>query len=445
MTDQASSVNSTLGFTNPSAPIGSTDVPLADALFTSIKQGAEKQALRDSPEHLSAMYDRTLAQRLAMEREASNKEMPSSPQDLNQVLGEFQAINELHLGLKTAASADTNASQKMGAFMATASMPWASSESVLKPQYHSAVTARNPFVEAVRGNTVAKIAALAFIPTTPFALWTLMGGQTSADKALSVVSLAQNEFVIKGIQDGSIRDFSTRVNSGMDFLNGMKLESIKAESNPSLKFVGLLLEQVMRSEEKSNAPQETVTDNHIIGARELLNELNAFLTKKPEDIISGVQENGGPFALKAMVQAVTGVPALLEAKYHAGPQVDSLIKTIGIDEQQAKEHLETLNGVGGFFKNILGLQVKNAETVLEKAGKSSERISKQAAQQIMTGLAQTVNDPETRRGIHDANSNLTNLGTQLLRAVSSKANQGLTSNLASVNEAIVRASKANLN
>jgi hypothetical protein len=257
--------------------------------------------------------------------------------------------------------------------------------------------------------------------------------------------LAQNEFVIEGIKDGSINDFSTRVNSGIDFLNGMKLESIKAESNPSLKFVGLLLEQVMRSEEKSNAPQETVTDNHIIGARELLNELNAFLTKKPEDIISGVQENGGPFALKAMVQAVTGVPALLEAKYHAGPQVDSLIKTIGIDEQQAKEHLETLKGVGGFFKNILGLQVKNAETVLEKAGKSSERISKQAAQQIMTGLAQTVNDPETRRGIHDANSNLTNLGTQLLRAVSSKANQGLTSNLASVNEAIVRASKASLN
>ena len=425
----------------------STGVPLADALLAGMERSSTNQAFINGEAARHALHDPSLAQRLAVEGEAGNN--ASSLQDLNQVLGQpsTQAvINQLHLeGLRTAASGETNASEKMGAFMATVSMPWKSSEAELRPQYDSAMNSRNPFVEAVRENPIAKIAALAFIPTTLPALWALMGGQTSADKALSVVSLAQNEFVIKGIQDGSIRDFSTRVNSGMDFLNGMKLESIKAESNPSLKFVGLLLEQVMRSEEKSNAPQETVTDNHIIGARELLNELNAFLTKKPEDIISGVKENGGSFVLKAMVQAVTGVPALLEAKYHAGPQVDSLIKTIGIDEKQAKEHLETLNGVGGFVKKILGLQVKKAETVLEEARKSSEIISKQAAQQIMTGLTQTVNDPETRQGIHDANSNLAKLGTQLFRAVSSKADQGLTSNLASANEAIARASKASSN
>jgi|688.fasta_scaffold00007_195 uncharacterized protein YukE len=436
MTDQPSSVSSTLGFNNPSASIGSTGVPLADALFTSIKQGAEKQALVD------ALPDRSQGQMLAMEREASNKEMPPSPQDLNQVLGESQAINELHLGLRTAASADTNASQKMGAFMATASMPWASSESVLKPQYHSAVTARNPFVEAVRGNPVAKIAALAFIPTTPFALWTLMGGQTSADKALAVVSLAQNEFVIEGIKDGSINDFSTRVNSGMDFLNGMKLESIKAESDPSLRFAGLLLEKVMKSEENPNILQEKVTEHHIIGARELLNELKAFLTKNPENIISGVKQDGGPFALKAMVQAVTGVPALLEAKYHAGPQVDSLMKTIGIDGKQAEKHLETLNGVGGFFGKLLGLQVEKAGAVLEKARESSETISKQAAQQIMTELAQTVSDPQTREGINSANSRLANLATQLVRTFSGKANEQFNSNLASVNEAMAAAARA---
>jgi hypothetical protein len=330
----------------------------------------------------------------------------------------------------------------MGAFMATASMPWASSESVLKPQYHSAVTARNPFVEAVRGNTVAKIAALAFIPTTPFALWTLMGGQTSADKALAVVSLAQNEFVIEGIKDGSINDFSTRVNSGMDFLNGMKLESIKAESDPSLRFAGLLLEKVMKSEENPNILQEKVTEYHIIGARELLNELKAFLTKNPENIISGVKQDGGPFALKAMVQAVTGVPALLEAKYHAGPQVDSLMKTIGIDGKQAEKHLETLNGVGGFFGKLLGLQVEKAGAVLEKARESSETISKQAAQQIMTELAQTVSDPQTHEGINSANSRLAHLATQLVRTVSGKANEQFNSNLASVNEAMAAAARA---
>jgi uncharacterized protein YjgD (DUF1641 family) len=443
MTDQASSVNSTLGSNNLSTSIGLTGVPLAGALLATMGRARKNEDL------VGALPDRSLAQRLAMEREASNKEMmPPSPQDLNQVLGESQAINELHLGLSTAASADTNASQKMGAFMATASMPWASSESVLKPQYHSAVTARNPFVEAVRGNPVAKIAALAFIPTTPFALWTLMGGQTSADKALAVVSLAQNEFVIEGIQDGSINDFSTRVNSGMDFLNGMKLESIKAESDPSLRFAGLLLEKVMKSEENPNILQEKVTEHHIIGARELLNELKAFLTKNPENIISGVKQDGGPFALKAMVQAVTGVPALLEAKYHAGPQVDSLMKTIGIDGKQAEKHLETLNGVGGFFGKLLGLQVEKAGAVLEKARESSETISKQAARQIMTGLAETVNDPKTRQGIYDANHNLANLGTQLLQAISGKADEQFKSNLASVNKAmaaVARAKNAHLN
>jgi hypothetical protein len=409
----------------------------------------ENQALTDIDKqaNLHDLHDPSLAPRLAMESKAGHK-VPS-PQDLNQVLGQSSTqavINELHLkGLTTAASGETNAPEKMGAFMAVASMPWTSSEAVLKPQYDRAVAARNPFVEAVRENPIAKIAALTFIPTTPFALWTLMGGQTSADQALSVVSLAQNEFVIKGIQDGSIRDFSTRVNSGMDFLKGMKLESIKAESNPSLKFVGLLLDQVMRSEEKPNAPQETVTDNHIIGAREFLNELNAFLTKKPEDIALAVKENGGSFALKAMVQAVSGVPPLLEAKYHAGPKVDSLMKTIGITEEEAGKHLTTLDKVGGFFKNILGLQVKEAETVLEEARKSSEKISKQAAQQLMTGLAKTVNDPKTRQGINEANSNLANLATQLVQTVSDKANQQLISNLADVNKAINLANNAHLN
>ena len=146
-----------------------------------------------------------------------------------------------------------------------------------------------------------------------------------------------------------------------------------------------------------------------------------------------------------MVQAATGVPALLEAKYHADPKVDSLMKNIGIDEKQAKEHLGILERVGGFFKNILGLQVEKVETVLEEARKSSEIISKHAAQQIMTGLAETVNDPETRQRIHDANSNLTNLVTQFVQTVSNRANKELTSNLASVNEAIARASKADLN
>lgn len=438
MSDPISSVssnNSPVDFP-PNTP-KSTGDRVAGALLRGIQQGAKNQALMQSGANLDAMHDPSY------ESKVGNV----SAQDLNQAVGHStQAINELHLkGLTTTASGETNPSDKMGAFMAAASMPWQSSEAELKPQYDGAVNAGNPFVEAVRGNPIAKIAALTFIPTTLPALWALMGGQTSADKALSVVSLAQNEFVIRGIKDNSINDFSTRVNRGMDFLNGMKLESIKAESNPSLKFVGLLLEQVMKSEEKPNALQETVTDYHIIGARELLNELNAFLTKKTEDILSGVKENGGPFALKAMVQAVTGVPALLEAKYHAGPQVDSLMKTIGIDEEQAARHLTTLDKVGGFFKSILGLQVKKAETVLEKARESSEIISKQAAQQIMAGLAQTVSDPQTRQGIHDANSDLTNLGTQLLRAVSSKADQGLISNLESVNKAMARANNAEFN
>jgi hypothetical protein len=449
MSDPINSVNSNNSPVNLDFSLNtsrSTGVPPADALFEGIQQAAANQALKKPGADLRNLHDPSLVQRLA-EGEAGNN--ASFLQDLNQVRGQTfnqAVINQLHLeGLRTAASGETNASEKMGAFMATVSMPWKSSEAELRPQYDSAMNSRNPFVEAVRENPIAKIAALAFIPTTLPALWALMGGQTSADKALSVVSLAQNEFVIKGIQDGSIRDFSTRVNTGMDFLKGIKLESIKAESNPSLKFVGLLLEQVMKSEEKPNALQETVTDYHIIGARELLNELNAFLTKKTEDILSGVKENGGSFALKAMVQAVTGVPAVLEAKYHAGPQVDSLIRTIGIDEKQAKEHLETLNGVGGFVKKILGLQVKKAETVLEEARKSSEIISKQAAQQIMTGLTETVNDPKTRQGINEANSNLAKLGTQLLRAVSSKADQGLTSNLADVNKAINFANNAHLN
>ena len=431
----------------------STGVSVADALLAGMERGSINKAFINGEAALHALHDPSLAQRLAVEGEAGNNE--SSLQDLNQVLGQLSTqavINQLHLeGLRTAASGETNASEKMGAFMATVSMPWKSSEAELRPQYDSAMNSRNPFVEAVRENPVAKIAALAFIPTTPFALWTLMGGQTSADKALSVLSLAQNEFVINGIQDGSILDFSTKVKNGIRFLNGIEIPSINAESDPSLKFAALLLEKAGRT---LHIPEDGVTkpyicnkveERHIAAATKLLDELNAFLTKKTEDILSGVKENGGPFALKAMVQAVTGVPALLEAKYHAGPQVDSLIKTIGIDEKQAKEHLETLNGVGGFFKNILGLQVKKAETVLEKAGKSSERISKQAAQQIMRGLAETVNDPETRQGIHDANSNLTNLGTQLLRAVSNKADQGLTSNLASVNEAINLANNAHLN
>ncbi|MFM7459146.1 MAG: hypothetical protein ACKO3R_10905 [bacterium] len=398
----------------------------------------------DNRAAINELHDSTLASGLEMESKAGNT---VSPQDLNQASTSQDLINKSHLeALKTAASAVNNAPEKMGAFKATASMPWASLESEIKPQYDSAMGQRNPFVEAVRENPIAKIAALTFIPTTLPALWALMGGQTSADKALAVVSLAQNEFVINGIKDdGSIRDFSTRVRERLDFLNGIKLESIKAESDPSLKFAGLLLEQVMKAEEKPNALQETVTERHIIGARESLNELNAFLTKNPEDIISGVKENGGPFALKAMIEAVTGVPALLEAKYHAGPQVDSLIKAMGITEKAAVKHRETLDGVGGFFNKILGRQVEKAEKIVTQAAKDSEVLSRKAAEQIMTGFAQTLNDPQTRQGIHDASHHLTNLGTQLFKTVADTANQGLTSNLASVNDAIARASKANSN
>jgi hypothetical protein len=467
MSDPMSSVNSNNPPVNNSSlnQPKSTGVLDVDAFANSLQnqqilenqvKNLENQALTDIDKQaiLHDLHDPSLAPRLAMESKAGHK-VPS-PQDLNQVLGQSSTqavINELHLkGLTTAASGETNAPEKMGAFMAVASMPWTSSEAVLKPQYDRAVAARNPFVEAVRENPIAKIAALTFIPTTPFALWTLMGGQTSADQALSVVSLAQNEFVIKGIQDGSIRDFSTRVNSGMDFLNGIEFKSIKEESDPSLKFAALLLEKAMDLEGRTlHVPEEGVTypyvfkvkveERHIAAAKKLLDELNEFLTKKPEDIISGVKENGGPHALKAMVQAVTGVPALLEAKYHAGPKVDSLMKTIGIDEKQAKAHLETLDGVGGFLRKLFGIQVKKAETVLEKARESSETISRQAAQQLMTEFAQTVNDPETRQGIDDVNSNLANLATKLVQTVSGKANQELASNLASVNAAIARASK----
>jgi hypothetical protein len=444
MSDPISSNISSLTVNHDSSPspIKSTGNRIADGLI----KGIEHLKTTNEEAGLGAMHDPSEVQSLASENNLTKALNQAAKQRaVGQSLTQA-VINESYLeGLKTTASAATNPSDKMGTFMAVASMPWKSSEAELKPQYDSAVTARNPFVEAVRENPIAKIAALAFIPTTPFALWTLMGGQTSADKALSVVSLAQNEFVINGIKDKSINDFSTRVNGGMDFLNGMKLESIKAESDPSLKFAGLLLEKVMKSEESPNILQEKVTEHHIIGARELLNELKAFLTKNPEDIISDVKENGGPFALKAMVQAVSGVPALLEPKYHAGPQVDSLIKTIGITEAEAGKHRQTLGGVGSFLKNILGLQVKNAEAVVEKARESSETISRQAAQQIMTGFAQTVSDPQTREGINNANNSLADLATKLVQTVSNTANRGLTSNLASVNDAIARAENAHLN
>jgi hypothetical protein len=443
MTDRLGSVNSNnspVNLNSSQNQLKSTGDAFADAFISNIQNS---QSLKDQVKNLEDLAATDIDKQAILHALHD----PSSEQRRLEI--ESQAvINESHLeGLRTAASALTNAPQKMGTFMAVASMPvsWTSPEAALKPQYDSAVAARNTFVEAVRESLVAKFAALAFIPTTLPALWALLGGQTKYDKALAVVSLAQNEFVINGIKDNSISDFSMRVNKGIDFLNGIKLESIKAESNPSLKFVGLLLEQVMNLEEKPHVLEETVTENHIIRARELLNELQAFLTKKPEEIISGVKENGGPSALKAMVQAVSGVPPLLEAKYHAGPKVDSLIKTIGIDEKQAEGHLKTLDGVGSFFKKILGLQVKKAETVLEEARKSSEIISKQAAQQIMTGLAKTVNDPDTRQGIHDVNRDLANLATQFVQTVSNRANEGLTSNLASVNEAIARASKADLN
>jgi uncharacterized protein YukE len=118
------------------------------------------------------------------------------------------------------------------------------------------------------------------------------------------------------------------------------------------------------------------------------------------------------------------------------------MKTIGIDGKQAEKHLETLNGVGGFFGKLLGLQVEKAGAVLEKARESSETISKQAAQQIMTELAQTVSDPQTREGINSANSRLANLATQLVRTFSGKANELFNSNLASVNEAMAAAARA---
>jgi hypothetical protein len=63
----------------------------------------------------------------------------------------------------------------------------------------------------------------------------------------------------------------------------------------------------------------------------------------------------------------------------------------------------------------------------------------------MTGLAKTVNDPKTRQGINEANSNLANLATQLVQTVSDKANQQLISNLADVNKAINLANNAHLN
>jgi hypothetical protein len=453
MLDSMNSNNLNSTVSNGSSPslVLSTHNDYADTLIKNIQkqENLENQALVNSEDNNDANH-RTLAQKLVREEKAGNTMAPSSSQDLKDRQSSVQdVVNQAYLrGLETNAAAD-DPSAKMGVFLTFAPPPWESSKAALEPEYIRAMDL-NPFVKAVRGSLVSKIAGLALLPATIPTLWVLLGGRTKSDEARSAVSLAQNKFVINGIQDGSILDFSTKVKNGIRFLNGIELASINAEPNLSLKFAGLLLEKAMDLEGRTlYVPEEGVAkphifnkveERHIAAATKLLDELNEFLTKDPKDIASSVGEHGGPFALKAIVQTVSGVPALLEAK-HAGPKVDPLIKTF-ITEKEAEKHLKILDRVGGFFKNILGLQAKQVETAFEKARKSSQEISERTARDILAQFAETVNDPENRQHIKEAKIDLGNLVNELAKTVSGKANEQFNSKLADVDKAMAAAARA---
>jgi len=426
-----------------------------------LAQPPEKPSTTNNPAEASSTNipeDRTLAARIANERQAGNNAAINQA-NMNPAAMEVNLRDGVYLEqLRTAASAETETPAKIAALSMYTPVPesWKALEKDLSPKLEEANKHHNAFAHAVRENPAIKVASLAFLPTAPFALWVMTGGETKEDKAVTQISQKQNEFVVSGINDGSIKNFTEKAAASVDFLSGVKLGSLKAEAESGSgsaflsRFIGAMLEKTMKDASTEEPLLErTIKANDLSSLKERLNGLKAFLESSPKDIRKALETNSTEKAapvdvIKTLVASASNAPFIEERFIKT--KVDPMLEKIGISPEQARSHNEKLSGIGNFFKQFLGTQAKQVDTVMNDAKRKTEAVSRQAAAEVANKLASGLQENQTK--IADANKGLLGIVNELVSGASQSTDKGLSSlvgQLNTINQSIQKSSKADQN
>lgn len=440
MADQASSVNSTLGFNNPSASIGSTGVPLADALLRGIQQGAEKQALRDSPEHLSAMYDRTFAQRLAMDGDAGNSTVGQlHPAPSNHISSQIpiEAI-----GLSSPALAPG----QISSFANAVQIPqaWTEINQKISPLHEKYLAERNTLADSVMGNKLSTLAALLITP--PLGLAALMNHKSS-QQILQKISEGQVNFLVKAINGdasnplGNLKQVLINAVQSLDVLNGLSVDTAKqvAESgSPAASAIKLaigLFKAVNKSDPGLTSADPAISGTDIVAMKELLHESIALLDRPVHDIKSKIDSDSGLTALKVFVEAMTGAPAYIEGKYN---KLRDPLAELGVSQQQSDQ-------VTGFLSNMSARVKDLFRTGADQAAEIVNRNASDAQAKTTAGLLALANQmstsPAVKQVVMDAGSGLQQVAP-LVNQITQGAAATLQEQLQSIGVAAERMSRA---
>ena len=459
MSDPLSSVNSNnLPVNNSSLnQPKSTGVDLADTLMQGIKQSSENKALIDSSKDLSvvdgspsakgldSLHDRTLASKLAKEKEEGNF-TPEPNSVLNQPIP--NQIPREAVGL----SSSSLAPDQISSFASAVQIPqaWTEINQEISPLYKKYLAERNSLADSVMGNKLSTLAALLITP--PLGLAALVKHKTSQE-ALQQISEKQVNFLVKTINGdesnplGNLKQVLINTAQSLDVLNGLSLDTAKhvADSGspaaPAMKLAIGLFKAVDKSGPSVTSADRTITGTDIAAMKELLHESIALLGRSVEEIKSKINSGSAVTALKVFVEAMSDTPAFIEDKYN---KLRDPLAELGVSQQQSDQ-------ITGFLSNMSARVKDLFRTGADQAAEIVNRNASDAQAKTTAGLLALANQmstsPEVRQVVNDAGNGLQQVAP-LVSQITQNAAATLQGQLKSIGiaaEQMSRASKASLN
>jgi hypothetical protein len=427
-----------------SSPNSSPNQPKStgDALIDSSK---DLSVVDGSPsaKGLDSLSDRTLASRLATEREASRY-----PQHLDDIKSVSKEIPREAVGL----SFPSLAPDQISSFANAVQIPqaWTEINQEISPLYKKYLAERNSLADSVMGNKLSTLAALLITP--PLGLAALVKHKTSQE-ALQQISEKQVNFLVKTINGdesnplGNLKQVLINTAQALDVLNGLSLDNAMkvAESGslaaPALKLVIGLFRAVDKSDPTVTSSDRTITGTDIVAMKEFLQDSIATLNRPVEEIKSKINSDSGLTALKVFVGAMSDTPAYIEEKYN---KLRDPLAELGVSQQQSDQ-------VTGFLKNIADRVSKMFTNGADQAAEIVNKNASDAQAKTTAGLLALANkistSSEAQQVVNDAGNGLQQVAP-LVSQITQNAAATLQEQLKSIGiaaEQMSRASKADSN
>jgi hypothetical protein len=435
MTDQASSVNSTLGFTNPSPSIGLTGVPLADALLAGMERGSANRALMNEEAALHALPDRSQGQMLAMERDVGNSTVDQLHPALSNPIP--NQIPREAIGLSSPALAP----DQISSFANAVQIPqaWTEIKQEISPLHGKYLAGRNTLADSVMGNKLSTLAALLITP--PLGLAALMNHKSS-QQILQKISEGQVNFLVKAINGdasnplGNLKQVLINAAQSLDVLNGLSVDTAKqvAESgSPAASAIKLaigLFKAVDKSDLSVTSADPAINGTDIVAMRELLHESIALLDRPVDDIKSKIDSDSGVTALKVFVEAMTGAPAYIEGKYNKlRDPLEGLL---------TQKQSQSLTGfLGDVTSRVKSFFVTEADKIVEVVDQNANAAQAKMQRDFTQIAARISNSPELKKIVGDATHGLQTQVAPLMQEIATRAGGAIQDQLNQASNNIV--------